>query len=146
MLLFSNIIYFSFFSAENTIELLDLPDEMILAIMNKVKPKVLLLCSIIGIENNRLEQLALDNCHLIDLTFHNLHSPYTLVDEQFYSYVLPCISNNIQSLALNLKHLFHFDTILKIYGDKIIFNLTHLKINLNCFHRKTGTPFTLGKL
>jgi len=142
----SNIIYFSFFSTENTIELLDLPDEMILAIMNKVKHKVLLLCSIIGIENNRLEQLARDNCQSIDLTFHHLHSPYTIVDERFYSYVLPNICQNIQSLALNMKHLFHFVTILTNYGDQLVFNLTHLKINLSYFHSKTGTPYTLGKL
>ena len=57
-----------------------------------------------------------------------------------------CIFNIIQSLALNLKHLFHFDTILKRYSDEIVFNLTHLKINLRYFHRKTGTPFILGKL
>ena len=50
------------------VHLLDLPDELILAILNKVKPHVLLLCSIITVGNNRLEQLALDKCQAIDLT------------------------------------------------------------------------------
>ena len=58
------------------VELLDLPDELILAIMNKVKPRVLLLCSIIGIGNNRLEQLAIDNCHSFDLTFDYCQSSH----------------------------------------------------------------------
>ncbi|CAF3086960.1 unnamed protein product, partial [Rotaria socialis] len=52
----------------DNVQLVDLPDELILMIMNKVKPKVSLLCSIIAIGNNRLEQLALDKCHSIDLT------------------------------------------------------------------------------
>ena len=49
--------------------------------MNKVKPQVLLLCSIITIGNNRLEQLALDKCHSVDLTFDYVRSPYqTLIE------------------------------------------------------------------
>ncbi len=43
---------------------------------------MLLLCSIIAIGNNRLEQLALDKCQSIDLTIgrqsHRTDTPYTL--------------------------------------------------------------------
>ncbi|CAF4039061.1 unnamed protein product, partial [Rotaria sordida] len=44
----------------NMFELLDLPDEMILTIINKTQYRAELLCSIIGIGNNHLEQLSLD--------------------------------------------------------------------------------------
>ncbi|CAF2862057.1 unnamed protein product [Rotaria sp. Silwood2] len=60
----------------DNVQLLDLPDELILMIMNKVKPKVLLLCSIIALGNNRLEQLALEKCHSIDLTIDYFQSLY----------------------------------------------------------------------
>jgi hypothetical protein len=49
MQLFHNIIFFLFFCIEHIVQLLNLPDELILAIMNKIKPRVLLLCSIIDI-------------------------------------------------------------------------------------------------
>ncbi|CAF1433754.1 unnamed protein product [Rotaria sordida] len=124
-------------------ELLDLPDEMILAIFNKVKPQVFLLCSMIDIGNNRLEQLALSKCHSIDLTFNYGHSSYRSLIERFYFYILPYISNNIQSLSLNLIHLLHFDTILKYYNE-ITFSLTHLKIILCRFHCKSGKQFKIG--
>jgi len=91
------------------IELLDLPDELILAIMNKVKLQALLLCSIIGIRNNRLEQLALEKCHSIDLTFDYYKAPHQQLMERFYSHVLPSIYNNIQSLQLapfNISRIF----------------------------------------
>ncbi len=54
-------------------KLLDLPDEMILTIMNKTEYRAELLCSIIDIDNNRLEQFALAKCHSIDLTFDYYH-------------------------------------------------------------------------
>ncbi|CAF4811428.1 unnamed protein product, partial [Rotaria sp. Silwood2] len=63
-------------SSKDIVQLVDLPDELILTIMNKVKPHVLLLCSIIDIGNNRLEQLALDKCQAIDLTFDYQQSPH----------------------------------------------------------------------
>jgi hypothetical protein len=62
-----NILFYCF-CIENLVELLDLPDEMILTIMNKIKHRPILLYSMIGIKNIRLEQLALDQCHSIDLT------------------------------------------------------------------------------
>jgi hypothetical protein len=119
---------------------------MILAIMNKIKPQVLLLCSIIGIGNIRLEQLALNRCYSIDLIFDYLYSPYESLMDHFYCCILPRISNNIQSLALNIKHLSDFNSIVQKHSDEILFNLTHLKINLRYFHHKTGTPHVLGKL
>jgi hypothetical protein len=127
-------------------ELFDLPDEMILNIMNKVEPQVLLLCSIIDIGNNRLEQLALDKCQSVDLTFDYLHSPHELVIERFYSYVLPCICNNIQSLAINLKHLLPIDKALEMHCDGILSNLTHLKISPVRFHHSIRTPAIISKL
>jgi hypothetical protein len=41
--------FFLFFCIEHIVQLLNLPDVLILAIMNKIKPRVLLLCSIIDI-------------------------------------------------------------------------------------------------
>ncbi|CAF4191577.1 unnamed protein product [Rotaria magnacalcarata] len=92
-------------SSMNRIELVDLSDELILIVMNKVKSKVLLLCSIITIGNNRLEDLALDKCHSIDLIFDYFQSPYQNLIQRFYSHVLPCIIYNVQSLRLNIQHI-----------------------------------------
>ncbi|CAF1252852.1 unnamed protein product, partial [Rotaria magnacalcarata] len=60
---------------KDIIELFDLPDESLLAIMKKVNPQVLFLCSIIDIGNCRLEQLAFDKCHL---TFNYFRAPHKL--------------------------------------------------------------------
>ena len=129
----------------NTPELLDLPDEMILAIMNEVIPEIYLPYSMIGIGNNRLERLVLDKCHTVNLNFDNRRSPDDLCTERLFFHVLHPIANHIRSLALNRRHLLHFSTLLKYYADKIVFNITHLKINLGFFHHNTGTLFTLGK-
>ncbi|CAF1086563.1 unnamed protein product [Rotaria sordida] len=104
----------------NIIELLDLPNEMILSIMNKVKPQAILFCSIINIGNHRLEQLALDKCYSIDLSFDYYHSPYELLLKRFYSDVLPPID------------------------DEILPNLRHLKILAGRRRHYTGTPFTIS--
>jgi len=93
------------FCTKDNVHLVDLPDELILTIMNKVKPQVLLLCSIITIGNNRLKQLALDKCHSIDLTFDYFQSSRESLMQRFYLHVMPRISNNIQSLILNIQHL-----------------------------------------
>ncbi|CAF3580053.1 unnamed protein product, partial [Rotaria sp. Silwood2] len=68
----------------DNVQLLDLPDELILIIMNKIKPRMLLLSSIITIGNHRLEQLVLDKCHSIDLTFDYVQSPYETVIQDEY--------------------------------------------------------------
>ncbi|CAF1352910.1 unnamed protein product [Rotaria sordida] len=112
--------------------------------MNKVKPHVLLLCSIIDIGNNRLEQLALDKCQVIDLTFDYLQSPHESLFERFYLLVLPRIINNIQSLTLHIKHILKIITFIEKNCDGILPNLTHLRIMLCRRNPKTGTPFTLG--
>jgi hypothetical protein len=125
--------------------LLDLPDEMILAIFNKVKPEIFSLFSMFDIGNNRLEQLALSKCHSIELNFNYSHTPYGSLFERFYLYILPNISNRIQSLSLNSIHLLHFDTIIR-HVDEIIFSLKHLKIVLCRFHRKSGERCEIGKV
>ncbi|CAF2991501.1 unnamed protein product [Rotaria socialis] len=82
--------------SEDSMQLVDLLDELILIIMYKVKPKVLLLCSTITIDNNRLAKLALDMYHSIDLTFKYFQSPYQFIIPRFYTHFMPCIINNIQ--------------------------------------------------
>jgi hypothetical protein len=89
--------------------LVDLPDELILLIMNKVKPEVLLLCSIITVGNNRLEQLALDKCHSIDLTFDYCQSPYKSLIRRFYSHVMPSIIHNVGDIVIPIICSFHCD-------------------------------------
>ncbi|CAF2390754.1 unnamed protein product [Rotaria sp. Silwood2] len=112
--------------------------------MNKVKPHVLLLCSIIGIGNNRLEQLVLDKCQEIDLTFDYPQSSHESLFERFYLYVLPRIINNIQSLTLHIQHLPKIASFVEKNCDGILPNLTHLRIMLGRRNPKTGTPFTIG--
>ena len=128
------------------IELLNLPDELILAIMNKVKPRVLLLCSIIGIGNNRLEQLALDSCHSLDLTTDYSQSPYEQLMDRFYSHVLPSIYNNLQSFVFTIRHLRRISAFAEENCDGTFPNLTHLRIMIPRKCSRTGTTFTLGEL
>lgn len=113
-------------------------------IMNKVKPKVLLLCSIIGIGNNRLEQLALDKCYSIDLTIDYFQSPYESLMTRFYSHVVYRIINNIQSLTLNIRQIPDIVTYVEKNCNGILPNLTHLKIMIGRQSHRTGTPYTLN--
>ncbi|CAF3704826.1 unnamed protein product [Rotaria socialis] len=129
--------------SEDFIQLVDLPDELILIIMNKVKPKVLLLCSIITIGNNRLEKLALDMCHSIDLTFDYFESPNQFIIPRFYTHVMPCIINNIQSLTLSIQHIPNMITFVERYCNGTLPNLTYLKIIIGRQNSMTGTPYTL---
>ncbi|CAF4473209.1 unnamed protein product [Rotaria sp. Silwood2] len=112
--------------------------------MNKVKPKVLLLCSIITIGNSRLEELALDKCHLIDLTFDYFQSSHEIFIQRFYSHVMPRISNCIRSLILNIEHLPKMISFAENECNGFLPNLTHLKIILNKQSRETGTSYGLG--
>jgi hypothetical protein len=114
--------------------------------MNKVKPCVLLLSAIIGIENNRLEQLALDQSHSIDLTSDYSHSPYEILIKECISFTLPNIFNSIQSLSINLKHLPRLFHTFKIIDAEKWLNLKHLKIMEGRLTSHTGTPYTIGKL
>ncbi|CAF4407326.1 unnamed protein product [Rotaria sp. Silwood2] len=130
-------------NTKNIVELLNLPDEMILSIMNKVKPRELLLYSIIGIGNNRLEQLALDQCHSIDLTFDYCHSPHEIIIKQLISSTFVCIFNSIESLSINVKHLPRLVHMAKTIDDKNCLNLKYLKIMAGRFYSNTGTPYTI---
>lgn len=125
-------------------ELLDLPDEMILAIFNKIKPKIFLLSSMIGIGNSRLEHLALTKCHSLDLTFDFRHSLNGTPIQRFY-FMLHHISNHIRSLSLNLRHLILIHTVIRHYIGKMIFTLTHLKIILCCYHHHSAKSYEIGK-
>ena len=108
------------FCIENLVELLDLPDELILAIMNKIKPRAILLYSMIGIKNIRFEQLALDQCHSIDLTSDDFDSSYEmfiqkLIDHLLY-HVFLIIFNHLQSILYIYEILI---TLLKQFIIKI---------------------------
>ena len=59
--------------------------------MKKVHPQVLFLCSMFGIGNERLEQLAFDTCHSIDLTCDYPPNSYKLVRKQLHYNVMPRI-------------------------------------------------------
>ncbi|CAF1686998.1 unnamed protein product [Rotaria magnacalcarata] len=130
--------------SEDSTQLVDLPDELILIIMNKIKPKVLLLCSIITIGNNRLEKLALDMCHSIDLTFDYFQSPNQFIIPRFYTHVMPCIINNIQSLTLSIHHIPNMITFVERYCNGILPNLAYLKIIIGRQNSMSGVPYTLG--
>ncbi len=114
--------------------------------MNKVKPHAILLCSIIDTGNDRLEELALDKCHSIDLSFDYHYAPHELLFKRFFSDVLPRIYNNIQSLTLSLKHLLHIDAAVKAIDSKSLPNLRHPKIFAGRRRHYTGTPFTISEL
>ncbi|CAF2774014.1 unnamed protein product [Rotaria sp. Silwood2] len=133
-------------SMKDNVQLLDLPDELILIIMNKIKPRVLLVSSIITIGNNRLEQLAIDKCHSIDLTFDYVQSPYETLIQRFYSHIMPHIIDNIQSLTINIRHISDIMTFAQKNYNGTLPNLTHLKIMIGRQYDQTGTPYTLDTL
>ncbi len=135
------------FCIENLVELLDLSDEMILAIMNKIKPRAILLYSMIGIKHIRLEQLALDQCHSIDLTSDYFDSLYEMLIQKFISSTLPCISNYIESLTIDIEHIQDLDRIARtIHGKNCLNNLKHLKIMAGRLHCDTEGNFRTSKL
>jgi hypothetical protein len=100
----------------------------------------------IGIGNNRLEELAFDRCHSIDLTLDYLGSPYGSLMKRFYSYVMPRIIHDIQSLTINLHDISSIKTFVENSCNGTLPNLTHLKIMLGAKQNKTGVPYTIGKL
>ncbi len=114
--------------------------------MKKISPKILLLCSMIDIGNNRLKQLAFDECHSIDLTFDYVRAPHELLMQRFYSEILPSISNKIQSLTIDLHHIRLIRNYLQNNDDQTLENLTHMKIMLGAKRPKTGVPYTIRKL
>ncbi|CAF1411759.1 unnamed protein product [Rotaria sp. Silwood1] len=113
--------------------------------MNKIQPRAVLLYSMIGTKNIHLEQLALDQCHSIDLTSDYFGSPYEMIIQEFILSTLPCIINYIESLAINLVHIPSLYQLVKRIDDKsCLNNLKHLKIMAGRLHRNTGTPITLN--
>ena len=133
-----------FFYMIDIVELLDLPDEIILTIMKKVDPQVLLLCSMINIGNSRLEQLVFDRCHSIDLTFDYSRAPHKWLMKRFYSSVLPRINDDIQSLTIDVYHISFINKSLQNSSMELLPNLKHLKIMLGTKYPKTGIPCTIG--
>ncbi|CAF3349251.1 unnamed protein product [Rotaria socialis] len=83
---------------KDIVEPFGLPDELILVIMKKVNPQVLFLFSIISIGNYRLEQLAFNRSHSIDLNFDYFRLPHELPMKRFYFNVMPRIIHDIKSL------------------------------------------------
>ncbi len=135
------------FCIENLVELLDLSDEMILAIMNKIKPRAILLYSMIGTKNIRLEQLALDQCHSIDLTSDYFDSLYDeRIIEEFIYFTLPSIFNYIQSLTINIQHIRDLNDIEKTIRENYLNNLKHLKIMGGRLHCDPPIGFRTSKL
>jgi len=131
---------------KGVVQLLDLPDELILVILKKVNPQVLLLCSMIDIDNHRLEQLAFDKCHSIDLPSDYFKAPYQSLMKRFYSHVMPRISHDIQSLTISLGQIWSMKTFVENHCNGTLPNLTHLKILFDLKYPKTGIPFGSGNL
>lgn len=100
----------------------------------------------IDIGDRRLEQLAFDKCYSIDLTFDYLGAQHASLLQRFYSYVMPRIMNGIQSLAINLHHIFSIKMFVDNNYNGTLPNLTHLKIMLGAKQSQTGISLTIGKL
>jgi hypothetical protein len=133
---------------ENLVELLDLPDELILTIMNKIKPQVILLYSMIGIKNIRLEQLALDQCHSIDLTYNDSDCSSEWIIENFIYDFLPSNFNYIESLTINVMYMKLIDNTIRHkyrYNENCL-NLKHLKLMGGRLHCDMDSQFRHGKL
>lgn len=140
--LFSNPIDLTIFLCiSDRIELVDLPDELILTIMKKVHPQVFLLCSMIDIGNSRLEKLAFDRCDSIDLTSDYVQAPHELFLKRFYSDVMPRISHSIESLTIYLHHIASIQN----NFQAVLPNLRHLKIMLGAKYCRTGVPYTISR-
>ncbi len=114
--------------------------------MKKVNPQMLFLCSMINIGNHRLEQLAFDSCHSIDLTFDFFRAPHLSLMKQFYSHVMPRIGHDIQSLTIYLRHIPSIRTVVDNNFSGTLQNLTHIKILLGAQYAKTNIPYTIGNL
>ena len=115
---------------------------MILAIINKIQPAALSLASIIGIGNNRLERLALGQCHSINLSYYYPGFPY----EKLLTDVMRRNFNRIQSIIIYHIYIPCLDAISREIDYKNLSQLTHLKIVTSRVYKHTGTSFTIGKL
>ena len=104
---------------------------------------MLLLCSIIVIGNNRLEQLALEKCQSMDLTIDYYQSLYEPLMTWFYSHIMYRIINNIQSLTLSIRQILDVVTCVEKNSNGILPNLTHLQKMTGRQSHRTSTPYTL---
>ena len=129
---------------EGVVQLLDLPDELLLNILKKVDCQASLLCSMIDIGNDRLEQLAFDRCHSIDLSSYFYQAKHRSLKNKFYSYVMPRICHDIRSLTITHQHISSMKTFIDQNYNATLPNLTHLKFLLGPTNSKTGIPFTIG--
>ena len=129
---------------EGVVQLLDLPDELLLKILKKVDSQVTLLCSMIDVGNDRLKQLAFDRCHSIDLSSDYCQVKQRSLKNQFFSDVMSRIYHDIRSLTITYNHMSSMKTFIDQNSNGTLPNLTHLKFLLNPKHKKTGIPFTLG--
>ena len=129
---------------KGVVQLLDLPDELLLNILRKVDCQALLLCSMIDIGNDRLKQLVFDKCHSIDLSSYCYQAKRRFLQDQFYSYVMPPICHDIRSLTITHHHISSMKTFIDQNCNGTLPNLIHLKFLLGLTHSKTGIPFTIG--
>ena len=136
------------FCIENLVELLDLPDELILTIMNKIKPQVILLYSMPGIKNIRLKQLALDQCHSIDLTYNDSDCSCEWIIRKFIHDFLPSNFHYIESLTINVMYMQLIDDTIrdKYRYNKNCLNLKHLKLMGGRLHDDIKPLFRHRKL
>jgi hypothetical protein len=105
-----------------------------------------LLCSIIDIGNNCLEQFGFDRCHSIDLTFDYFPAAHQPLIKQFYSHVMPLIRHDIQSLTINLHHILSIKTFVENNCNGTLPNRAHLKILLCARCSKADIPYIIGNL
>ncbi|CAF1386681.1 unnamed protein product [Rotaria sordida] len=89
--------------SRSNISMMDLPDEMILAIWNKLS-KIDVLYSFVGV-HQRFDRLVLDKTYtqsieLINSNAKHKHSMIISILDHFYSYILPQIHKFVESLTL----------------------------------------------
>ena len=101
----------------------------------------------IGIKNIRLEQLALGQCHSINLTSDYFDSPFEMLIQKFMLFTLPCIFNYIESLTISIVRIRDLNRIAKtIYDKNCLNNLKHLKIMAGRLHCNNDMSFRTSKL
>ncbi|CAF3666893.1 unnamed protein product [Rotaria sp. Silwood1] len=95
----------------STVQLLDLPDEILIEILNKLN-NIDVLCTVLGV-NKRLERLARDTIFtdFLDLTTKSslggICSMSNIILDRFCSSILPQIHHNIKSLVLESSSIEH---------------------------------------
>ena len=102
----------------------------------------------IGIKNIRLEQLALDQCHSIDLTYDDSDCSSEWIIQKFIYDFLPSNFNYIESLTIDVMYMELIDNIIKYkyrYNENCL-NLKHLKLMAGRLHCDMEPPFRHGKL